>query len=90
MYKIAVLLYLCMITTTLRSQTVSFSYQSTTGSYCNPDTIRFTQTSSVGALGYIWDFGNGRGSHSANPSVIYTNAGTYIVKLLVIYPQGTI
>ncbi|MEO6637840.1 MAG: PKD domain-containing protein [Ginsengibacter sp.] len=90
MYKLAVLLYLCMSTITLRSQTVSFTYQSTTGSYCNPDTIRFTPTASGSPIGYIWDFGNGRGSHSANPSVIYTNAGTYIVKLLVVYPQGTV
>lgn len=79
-----------LFSTCLVGQTVSFTYKSTTNSYCNPDTIQFTQTSTGNPVGYIWDFGNKRFSHAANPSVIYTSPGTFTVKLLVIYQQGTV
>lgn len=89
MYRIVLSFCFCFVYAFAISQTAGFTYQSINGSFCSPDTIRFTQTSTGNPIGYIWDFGNGRNSHSANPSVIYSGAGSYTVKLLVIYPQAT-
>ena len=72
---------LLLISTCLMAQTASFTYKSINSSYCNPDTIQFASTSTGTPIGYIWDFGNGGKSHSANPSVIYNKPGTYTVKL---------
>ncbi len=37
---------------------------------------------------YLWDFGNGQTSTDANPSVTYTSAGSYTVKLITTDAQG--
>lgn len=36
---------------------------------------------SIGADSYHWDFGDGQFSCAANPSHVYSNPGTYVVKL---------
>ncbi|MGH2565814.1 MAG: PKD domain-containing protein, partial [Ginsengibacter sp.] len=90
MHKSVAFFCFFLLSACLMGQTVSFTYKSTTNSYCNPDTVQFTPTSTGSPIGYIWDFGNNRFSHSANPAVIYSSPGSYTVKLLVIYPQGTV
>lgn len=48
-----------------------------------PSTIYFTNLS-VGAIkSYNWNFGNGTSSSFSNPSVVYTQAGSYTVELEV-------
>ncbi len=89
MLKAAALFIFFLIPTYLLSQTVSFTYKSINNSSCNPDTIQFTPNAPGNPVGYLWDFGNSRKSHSAHPSVIYVGGGAYKVKLLVIYSQGT-
>ncbi|HPS73667.1 MAG TPA: PKD domain-containing protein, partial [Bacteroidales bacterium] len=37
---------------------------------------------STGATGYWWDFGNGKTSEDANPTVTYTEDGTYTIMLV--------
>lgn len=54
---------------------------------CPPLAIQFTNTSS-NASSYYWDFGNGNTSVLANPSNVYSNAGTYSVKLVAFAANG--
>lgn len=50
---------------------------------CAPVEINFTNTS-VGADSYVWDFGNGiTDSTTFNPSITYTEPGSYEVTLIV-------
>lgn len=46
-----------------------------------PLNVNFTNQS-TGATGYVWTFGDGNGSSSANPSDTYINPGTYVVTLV--------
>ena len=41
-----------------------------------------------GALGYAWDFGDGRTSTDADPAVTFTEVGIHVVTLTVTTPQG--
>ena len=70
-------------------QTVDFTYSVNTNQLCSPATIKFTQHSSGNAKGFLWDFGNRTRSNFANPSIVYQNAGTYKVRLIVVYENNT-
>ena len=52
-----------------------------------PDTVIFTSTS-IDAISYKWDFGDGNISLAENPQHIYTAEGTYNVKLIVSNQYG--
>lgn len=55
---------------------------------CNPRTIQFNNLT-PGTISVFWDFGNNTtNSISSNPTVTYTNYGTYSVKLKVVGPGG--
>ena len=58
-------------------------------SACVGDTVHFTSTSTSGLpiITYIWDFGDGGISGLQNPVHVYSNPGTYNVKL-EIYNSG--
>ena len=58
----------------------SFVADSTSG--CSPLAVQFTNTS-TGAVRYYWDLGNGNTSTIANPSNLYTTAGSYTITLIV-------
>jgi PKD repeat protein/spore germination protein YaaH len=47
---------------------------------CEGDGITFNNTS-TNAINFLWDFGNGTTSTDINPTVYYTNNGTYTVTL---------
>src|SRR6185436_15598270 len=51
------------------------------------NTISFTNTT-VGAVTYTWDFGDGNTSALANPSHSYSNPGTFTVKLIATSSSG--
>lgn len=52
-----------------------------TSTFCDvPSVVNFTN-GSTGATGYLWDFGNTLTSANTNPSVTYTNFGTYTTVL---------
>ena len=74
---------------TAQGQSADFTFQSNDGLYCTPSTIQFTSTASGNPTGYVWTFGNGNFSNSANPTIRYTRPGTYTVKLIVIYQRTT-
>ena len=65
----------------------SFTASATEG--CMPASILFNNTSS-GLFNpvYNWNFGNGDSSSISNPTVIYKNAGSFGVKLLVTNSGG--
>ncbi len=59
---------------------------------CNPLTVNFTDNSTVGGgdsvLFWYWDFGDGNGSITKNPTNVYKKAGTYAVTLLATSSNG--
>lgn len=74
-----------LISIFLHAQTASFTYQSANGLFCAPVTVQFTQTSTGSPTGFIWNFGNGQSSTSANPSIVFSAPGSYSVKLITLY-----
>jgi PKD repeat protein len=53
-----------------------------------PTTINLLNTS-TNATSYLWDFGDGTTSTGSNPTHLYTQAGTYQLKLTATGPTGT-
>jgi PKD repeat protein len=51
-------------------------------------TVNFNNTS-TNATSFEWNFGDGGGSNEENPSYTYTEAGTYVVTLIVSNDCGT-
>ena len=78
-------LYLITIFSNAQTPVASFTTNQTSG--CSPLTVQFTNTS-VNASSYYWDFGNGNVSVLMNPSNVYSNAGTYTLKLFAIAANG--
>ncbi|MEO6230357.1 MAG: PKD domain-containing protein [Ferruginibacter sp.] len=70
------------------AQTVDFNFQSNNGTFCNPATIQFTQNCTGNPTGFLWSFGNGLTSTSANPRTSYINGGSYTVKMTAFFQQG--
>ncbi len=83
MHKIRLLIFFVFCSFAVRSQSVDFTYSD--GTFCVPAVVQFTPTASGSPRSYIWNFGNGQFSNSANTQVTYTKAGTYTVKLVVVY-----
>ncbi|OPX65548.1 MULTISPECIES: PKD domain-containing protein [unclassified Methanoregula] len=54
-----------------------------------PFVVRFTDLSKGSPTAWLWDFGDGTGSKEQNPSHIYMNEGTYVVKLTVSNQYGS-
>lgn len=72
------------------SQTADFTFQSANGLFCRPASVQFTSTATGTPRGYLWNFGNGIISSQKNPATTYSNAGTYTVRLIVIYQKNTV
>lgn len=71
------------------SPTANFSLSS--ASACENELITFTDQSTIDATlspAYLWDFGDGNTSISANPNHSYSNFGSYPVCLSVSYGNG--
>jgi PKD repeat protein len=54
-----------------------------------PLTVNFTNNTSGNATSYLWDFGNGATSSTANPTYVYTNVGIYTVSLTATNSDGS-
>ncbi|MEM7367570.1 MAG: PKD domain-containing protein [Bacteroidota bacterium] len=63
----------------------AFSATGTTG--CTGLPVSFTN-SSLHAVSYLWDFGDGAASTAANPTHMYTTPGQFDVTLVAINPSG--
>jgi len=75
---------------TIYGQTVDFSFQTPGGSYCVPAQVSFTQQSSPGAVGFIWDFGDGGSGNGPNITHTFTRAGVFTVRLTAIFEKRAI
>jgi gliding motility-associated-like protein len=54
---------------------------------CRND-VTFTDASTISPVSWSWDFGNGAGSSSQNPSYLYSNPALYNVSLIVTNSNG--
>lgn len=77
-YLIFLLLTFCL---QLRSQGLEANFQVSDTIGCAPLQVNFTNISN-NAVSYLWDFGNGATSVMANPSITFSAAGDYTVKLI--------
>ncbi len=69
--------------------TAGFTYTPTSG--CDPLTVSFSDASvngTVPVVGYDWDFGDGSGAVTANPTYTYNTPGVYDVTLIVTDANG--
>ncbi|TDK51130.1 PKD domain-containing protein, partial [Algoriphagus formosus] len=66
---------------------VSADFTASTTFGCGPLTTTFTDTS-VGAVSWEWDFGDGSGSTDQNPSHTYQKPGKYTVSLKITGATG--
>ena len=73
-----------------KSQSASFTFQSTNGNFCNPDSVIFTPTTSQTPIGYTWTFGNGQPSSNSTSPKVRFNAGTFTVKLVVVFSNTVV
>ncbi len=85
-----IVLFICFFSFTLmaKSQTADFAYATTNGLFCNPSTIQFKETATGTPTSFFWQFGDGTASNQPNPVATYSSAGTFTVKLIVVYPGG--
>jgi gliding motility-associated-like protein len=67
------------------SQTIDFTFQSTSGLFCTPSTIVFKQTCTGNPESFIWSFGNNLYSDKPIDSTTYLSPGTYTVKLIAVF-----
>ncbi len=90
MKKVFALLIYSFIISTGNCQTADFTWQSTTGLYCTPAAVKFTNRSTGNPIGYAWTFGNNTISNATNPTTTFSTAGTYTVKLIAIFKNKTV
>lgn len=75
------------ITVTENAPTANFTTNVVSG--LAPLTVAFSDTSTGTISSRTWDFGDGTSSTAANPSHVYTVAGSFSVSLTVSGPGGT-
>ena len=71
------------------SQTVDFTFQTSDGLFCNPSIVQFSATASETPKAFIWNFGNGTITNGQSAEVVFSNAGTYNVRLIAVYNKKT-
>jgi large repetitive protein len=72
-------------TTTTSATTASAGFSGVPISGYTPLTVQFTDLSTGGSpTAWTWDFGDNGTAYVKNPSHVYTEAGTYTVKLIVV------
>ncbi len=89
MSKVFSFFYFLFLSQALMAQAPDFTISTDDNLFCNPSKVTFTSTVSGSPVGYIWTFGDGKISNSKNPVTNYSSAGTFTVKLLVIYDRST-
>ncbi|HEX3006500.1 MAG TPA: PKD domain-containing protein, partial [Bacteroidales bacterium] len=77
--------YFALMAFSHTSAQVVADFTMSASSGCSPLTVDFTDKSTgTGALTYTWVLGNGNTSSLQNPQAVYSNPGTYNVKLTVV------
>jgi gliding motility-associated-like protein len=72
---------ICSVYALGQAPIANFSASPTSG--CSPLGVGFTDQSLGNPFSWNWDFGNGQLSTAKNPSVTYSQPGTYTVRLVV-------
>lgn len=72
------------VTSCFNSCSAIINYSNVGTSNCNGDSIAFTATSQTGVASWLWNFGDGQTSTSANPTHVYSQDGIYTVTLTAI------
>lgn len=70
------------------SQSADFTFNTGNGLFCSPSTVKFNEQCTGSPIGFIWNFGT-QTSYENNPSISFTNPGTYTVKLTAVYEKTT-
>ena len=74
--------------TILPSVTAAFKADLTTLCSLNQGVLFHNNTTGPGRLSYIWDFGDGSGTGTDNPSHVYAKKGIYTVELTAVSSAG--
>jgi len=71
------------VTTTVTAQAPIANFTGSQVAGCTPLVVQFTDLSTGNPLSWNWDFGNGQLSNIKNPIVIFSQPGSYTVRLIV-------
>ncbi|HET6255632.1 MAG TPA: PKD domain-containing protein [Puia sp.] len=78
----------CLLGILVRAQAPVAQFTSNVTSGCAPLGIKFTDQSTNNPTSWEWSFGNGQTSSQQNPTVVYTQPGTYTITLIVKNASG--
>ena len=81
--QIAILIFFALAPFILQGQGVEAGFSISNHQGCSPLQLNFDNHSEGSNLSYHWDLGNGNTSTLENPGVIYTEPGTYSIRLIV-------
>lgn len=69
-----------------QGQTLSFAFESSTGTFCAPSTIKFTPSFSPTPITFFWQFGiDNEESDALSPTFSYSSPGNYRVTLIALF-----
>jgi gliding motility-associated-like protein len=84
-----ILIFLVLSATTPLFSQIICDFKADTNIICVNTSLQFTDLSTAGSIqSWEWDFGNGLTSSVQNPTVIYTDPGTYSVSLTITDTSG--
>lgn len=72
------------------AQSVDFTFESLSGSYCAPSRVRFHSIVSGSPQGFVWIFGTIGSSNNNDPVFLFNTPGTFQVKMIAIYKKKAI
>src|SRR6476646_6505595 len=78
--------WMAIISIQAQDPVANFTADNTSG--CGPLRVAFTDQSTGDPDSWSWDFGNGQLSILQNPTITYTQPGTYTVRLIVKNASG--
>lgn len=81
-------LFTLLLAITVHAQTPVADFSGSVVSGCAPLAVIFKDLSTGDPKYWDWDFGNGQLSNLQNPGVVFSQPGTYTIKLVVRNPSG--
>ena len=85
-----ILLLFTFIITGAKAQTADFTYSTSNGFFCNPQSVSFTQNCTGTPIRFIWNFGNGQSGSNPTANITYSTPGTYTISLTAIYEDNAV
>ncbi|HET9826753.1 MAG TPA: PKD domain-containing protein, partial [Chitinophagaceae bacterium] len=87
-FRLFSIIFFMVLAVLARAQAPIADFTASTTSGCSPLSVSFTDQSSGSPFSWNWDFGNGQLSTARNPSVTFSQPGTYTVRLVVKNASG--